>query len=77
MTFDPIECLRLAAALTPRQREILIALAGDKLRKEIADDLGISQGTVDRHCYMLYRKIGVKSVVAASRFAIAGGLVRG
>ena len=47
--------------LTPREREILELILGNKKRKEIADELHLSENTVKTYTRTLYAKIGVSS----------------
>jgi len=57
--------------LTPRQEQILSLLTEGKSNKEIAGELGIQQGTVKQHLFVLFRRLGVvnraKAVIAASQ----------
>lgn len=48
-------------ALTAREREVLNALAADKKRREIADELFVSENTVKKHVSHIYEKLGVAS----------------
>lgn len=52
---------RLGAPLSARQQEILLLIATGKSNKEIANQLGLSPGTVKQHVYTLFRKLGVKN----------------
>lgn len=60
-----------ARPLTPRQEQILSLLTEGKSNKEIAEELGIQQGTVKQHLFVLFRRLGVvnraKAVIAASQ----------
>jgi two-component system, NarL family, nitrate/nitrite response regulator NarL len=49
------------AELTPRERDVVSAVAQGKRNKEIARDLGISEGTVKMHLHNLYEKLSVTS----------------
>lgn len=59
------------AKLTPRQEELLELLAIGLSNREIATQLGITQGTVKQHLFILYRRLGVanrtKALVAAEQ----------
>jgi DNA-binding NarL/FixJ family response regulator len=48
-------------ALTNRENEILQLLAKGLLYKEIADNLGISTGTVRQHIHKIYEKLHVQN----------------
>lgn len=60
-----------ALFLTPRQEQILSLLTEGKSNKEIAEELGIQQGTVKQHLFVLFRRLGVvnraKALIAASQ----------
>lgn len=45
--------------LHPREREVLVAILAGRKRKEIADDLCLSENTVKTYTRNLYRKLGV------------------
>jgi len=47
--------------LTPREQEILALLSKGRLYKEIADQLGITHGTVRTHVEHIYQKLHVQS----------------
>jgi DNA-binding NarL/FixJ family response regulator len=48
-----------AAALTPRELDVLAEVAAGYTNDEIAARLYIARGTVKRHTANIYRKIGV------------------
>ncbi|MGQ0540121.1 MAG: response regulator [Gemmatimonadaceae bacterium] len=58
------------ATLTPREREVLAAIAEGDANKAIARRLGISVRTVEAHRDNLARKLGVKSVAQLTRLAL-------
>jgi two-component system nitrate/nitrite response regulator NarP len=47
--------------LTPRETDVVRLVAQGRRNKEIARDLGISEGTVKMHLHNLYEKLGVGS----------------
>ena len=47
-------------SLTQREKEILVALLENKKRREIAEELNISENTVKTHTAHVYDKLGVK-----------------
>jgi len=49
--------------ISPREREIILAMVGGATNKEIADKLFVSLRTVEAHVYSIYRKAGVKNRV--------------
>ena len=50
-----------AAGLSKRENEILLLLSKGLLYKEIADQLGISVGTVRQHIHNIYEKLHVQN----------------
>ena len=60
--------------LSPRELEVLRHLAGGRTNHEIADQLGISERTVDRHVSNLYTKLDVSTRAAATAWAYEHGL---
>ena len=58
------------SSLTPREFEILGHLAEGQSNKEIARDLGITDGTVKLHVRSILRKLQVRSRVEAAVIAV-------
>ena len=56
--------------LTPRERDVLMALSQGLSNKEIARELDISLYTVNDHVKTIYSKLGVSSRAAATRYAL-------
>lgn len=48
-------------ALTPRETDVVRLVAQGRRNKEIARDLGISEGTVKMHLHNIYEKLSVSS----------------
>jgi len=61
--------------LTPREYEILVALANGASNEEIAEKLTISIHTVARHRENLMRKLGLHSRSELVKYAIRKGLI--
>lgn len=61
--------------LTAREVEVLHFLVQGMIKKEIADELSISQHTVDMHLRAIYRKLHVRSQTEAVSKALRQGLV--
>ncbi|HID52454.1 MAG TPA: LuxR family transcriptional regulator, partial [Anaerolineae bacterium] len=61
--------------LTEREREVLILIADGLTNAEIAERLGISVKTVDRHRENLMRKLNLHSRVDLVKYAIKCGLI--
>ncbi|MCA0176856.1 MAG: response regulator transcription factor [Proteobacteria bacterium] len=63
-------------ALSPREREILVAVGRGASNKEVARDLGIAESTVKIHVQHLLRKLGVASRVQLAVIASTEGLIQ-
>lgn len=66
---------RSVEQLTPREREVLQALAGGLSDKEIAEKLHVGVGTVRNHLVSIFGKLGVNSRLQALVFAVRQGVV--
>jgi len=62
------------AGLTPREIEVLGLVASGMTNAQIAKELYVSCRTVETHLTSIYRKLGVSSRAAATRFALEHGL---
>jgi len=62
------------ASLTPREREILVALAGGKLNKQIAGDLGVVEQTVKFHRARIMERMQAKTVAELMHIAARVGI---
>lgn len=60
--------------LTPRELEILKLIANEQNTAQIAEQLFISEATVDTHRRNMIQKLGVRSIVGLANFAIRNGL---
>ncbi len=56
-------------ALTPRETEVLSWLAKGKTNRDIADILGMSHRTVNKHLEHIFEKLGVETRAAAAALA--------
>ena len=63
------------AALTNREREVLVLVAEGLSNKEIANNLNVGVRTVETHRERIMRKLAIHSVAGLTRFAIAKGLI--
>ena len=61
------------AALSRRQREVLLLIASGKLNKQIAYALGLSERTVKMHRAAVFAALEVKTSADAIRLAIEAG----
>ena len=64
----------IVSRLTPRQKQVLEALATGQLNKQIAYDLSLTERTVKMHRAALLRALNVKTNADAIRIAIEAGL---
>ncbi|MBF4767675.1 hypothetical protein ISU10_07840 [Nocardioides agariphilus] len=71
---QPSRPTEASAGLTPREGEVLAALATGRTNREIADQLGMSAKTVMHHSVAIYRKLGVRGRAAATAWAYEHGL---
>ncbi len=61
--------------LTSREEEVLKLIAEGYSAREIANTLGISAKTVDRHRTNILQKLGLRDRLALTRYAIRTGLI--
>jgi DNA-binding NarL/FixJ family response regulator len=65
---------RRSGSLSWREREVMLLLLQGASSKEIAQKLGIEEGTVNRHLHDIYHKMGVhRKADALRRFVGRGG----
>ena len=62
-------------ALTPREMDVLLGIAGGLTNKEIAARHGISPRTVETHREALMGKLGIRTVAGLTRLALEEGLM--
>jgi two-component system NarL family response regulator len=65
----------VVAALTAREREVLVRIANGKRSAAIALDLSISAGTVDAHRRNIMIKLGVHTVAELTKYAVRQGFI--
>lgn len=65
---------RAAAALTPRQVEVLRLISDGKALKEIAHELGLSVKTVETHRSMIMDRLGVRDTASLVHYALHHGI---
>ena len=65
-----------AAALTEREREVLILVAQGDSNKRIAQKLDVSVRTVETHRLNLRRKLGIESAAGLAAYALKRGWIR-
>lgn len=64
-----------AAALSDRERRTLNLIVAGRSNREIAEILGISAKTVDRHRTNLMQKLDMHSVAQLIAYALREGLI--
>ena len=57
------------ATLSPREREVMALVTADKMNKQIAGELRLSEVTVKIHCGPAMRKMGARSLADLVRMA--------
>jgi FixJ family two-component response regulator len=65
---------RRLATLTPREREVLVALAAGKLNKQIASDLGVVEQTVKFHRARIMERMQAKTLAELMHIAAQLGI---
>lgn len=70
--YGPVEHIE---PLTTREEDVLRYLVKGLIKKEIAEELSISQHTVDMHLRSVYRKLHVRSQTEAVSKALRQGIV--
>lgn len=68
---------KLSGDLTSRQREVLQLVAEGRVRKEIAQILGVSVKTVEFHKQRITEKLGIHTDAALTAYAIRHGIASG
>ncbi|MCU0794930.1 MAG: response regulator transcription factor [Akkermansiaceae bacterium] len=74
-TFNAVTPARAEIDLTERERETLALLAKGLIKKQIADELGVSYHTVDTHVRNIYGKLRVHNLSGAVAKAMQLGLI--
>ena len=64
------EAHRIAGALTPRERELVLLATEGLSNKEIARRIGVTEGTVKIHLHNVYQKLGVTNRTAMTALAL-------
>jgi len=62
--------------LTNRELEVLALVSKGRRNWEIAQELCISEATVENHLHNIFGKLGVSSRTAAAIYALQSGLVK-
>ncbi|MFG1420328.1 response regulator [Roseixanthobacter liquoris] len=64
------EVLRRALSITQREAQVLVWIARGKANRDIAQILGLSPRTVNKHLEQIYAKIGVENRASATALAV-------
>jgi DNA-binding NarL/FixJ family response regulator len=70
MEAQPLQGPKYPAGLTERQVQVLRLLATGKTNREIADELVLSERTVEHHLASIYAKIGARNRAEAMAFTL-------
>ena len=62
--------------LTSREVEVLKLIAKGKVNKQIANELGVTFKTVDKHRQRVMRKLGIHDTAGLTRYAIHAGIIK-
>ncbi len=63
------------ARLSSREVEVLQLIAEGQANKQVAEELGISVKTVEKHRQRLMEKLNIHDTAGLTRYAIAGGII--
>jgi DNA-binding NarL/FixJ family response regulator len=63
------------ARLSSREVEVLQLIAEGQANKQVADELGISVKTVEKHRQRLMEKLNIHDTAGLTRYAIAAGII--
>ena len=79
LVIDQAVCAEAAAsdppALSPRERQVVQLVAEGHSNRIIADEMHISESTVDTHRRNIMRKLGLKGVAELTKYAVREGIV--
>ena len=64
-----------APDLSPRERQVIALVAEGRTSREIASLLRVAPRTVEAHRENIGKKLGIRTVAAFTRFAIAHGIL--
>jgi DNA-binding NarL/FixJ family response regulator len=63
-------------AFTDRELEIIRLCRDGMLGKQIADRLGVSPSTVNKHKEHIFQKLGINSTMEMVQYALNKGIIR-
>jgi len=66
----------VASVVSPRLKQVIEGVADGKTCKGIAFDLGVKERTVESYKQRLYKRFGLNSTAALTRWAIRNKIIR-
>lgn len=60
---------------TPREREVLALVVKGKRNREIAEELSVSENTIETHVHRILQKFGVANRTEATTYALTHGII--
>jgi len=60
-SIETVHGKKWSKVLSPREREVGVLVARGLTNKEVARELGLSEGTVKMHVHNIFQKLGAKS----------------
>lgn len=66
---------RIAHILTPREIETVRLVAGGHSNRQIAEQMGLQEGTIKVHLHNVYKKLGIENRVDLTLYAQKKGLL--
>jgi len=63
----------LLSKLSPREKQVLLAIVDGKANKVMASELGLSEKTIEEHRKHVMTKLGASSVADVVKLAVLGG----
>jgi two-component system nitrate/nitrite response regulator NarL len=61
--------------LSPRERQVLAAIAEGFSNKQIASQMGVGVRTIETHRQRIMRKLKIRSIAGLTKFAVSKGLI--
>ena len=59
-SIDMVLADKWSRVLSPREREVALLVARGLTNKQVAGELGVTEGTVKIHVHNIFRKVGAK-----------------
>ena len=71
---DAAQAAERAGTLSPRERQVLVALTAGRSNKVIAHELGLSVRTIEVHRARMLERLGIRTLAEAIRLAVLAKL---